>query len=255
MKQLSVITVTYNAKSTIERTLRSVEHQTACNIIEHVIIDGASSDGTLDLLDAYYQKNKDRYPIVVKSEPDKGLYDAMNKGLSAATGQFVVFLNSGDVFHEPTTVEQVFKHDVSNVGVIYGYTDVVDDEGKFLAKRFLTPPKHLTWKSFKDGMLVCHQSFYARRTLCPSYNMTYRFSADIDWCINVMKAGNIAHMENLNTNIVLTDYLNEGLTTKNHKASLIERFNIMKHHYGLFTTILHHIKFVFRALGRRIKKL
>ena len=85
--------------------------------------------------------------------------------------------------------------------------------------------------------------------------MTYRFSADIDWCINVMKAGNIAHMENLNTNIVLTDYLNEGLTTKNHKASLIERFNIMKHHYGLFTTILHHIKFVFRALGRRIKKL
>lgn len=255
MKELSIITVTYNAKALIERTLRSVEQQTAYQKIEHVIIDGASSDGTTELLEDYYQRNKDRYPIIFTSEPDKGLYDAMNKGLSAATGQFIVYLNSGDMLHEPTTIEQVFSHDVSNVGVIYGDTNIVDDKGNFLFRRELTPPKHLTWKSFKNGMLVCHQSFYSRRSLCPSYDLSYRFSSDVDWCIKVMKAGKIAKMGNLNTKIILTDYLNEGLSTKNHKASLMERFNVMKHHYGLLTTSLYHIKFLFRDLIRKIKKL
>lgn len=248
MKTLSIITVTYNAHETIERTLKSVENQTALSLIEHVIIDGASSDGTLKLLNDYKKRNEERFSIIVKSEPDKGLYDAMNKGLSAANGQFVVFLNSGDIFHESTTIEQIFKNDVSNVGVIYGDTNIIDENGNYLHPRRLSPPQQLTWKSFKDGMLVCHQSFYARKSLCPNYNMKYRFSADVDWCINVMKAGNIAGMKNLNIHLVLTDYLNEGLSTKNHKASLKERFNIMKHHYGLITTVLRHIKFIFRNL-------
>ena len=252
---LSIITVTYNASATLQRTLDSVAAQTAPELIEHIIIDGASTDGTLDIIDDYRQHNGERYPIIVKSEPDRGLYDAMNKAIDMAHGDYLCFLNAGDKFHAPSTLADTFgsdspliniSQDKSAVGVIYGDTNIVDNDGRYLRPRHLLPPEHLTSKSFKRGMLVCHQSFYARRTLCPHYNLSYRFSADVDWCIRVLKAGEIAGMTNYYTHSVLTDYLDEGMTTRNHRASLIERFNVMRHHYGLLSTIWNHVTFIFR---------
>lgn len=247
MLKLSIITVTYNAEATLLRTLQSVESQTEPRHIEHIIIDGASKDSTLALLRDYQQRNGSRYPITVKSEPDKGLYDAMNKGMDAASGEFICFLNAGDKLHSCTTIADTFSQAATdNIGIIYGDTNIVDDAGQYLHPRHLLPPEHLTSKSFQRGMLVCHQSFYARRTLSPHYNLNYRFSADVDWCIRVMKAGEIAQMTNHYTHTVLTDYLEEGMTTRNHRASLIERFQVMRHHYGLIPTIWHHFTFLFR---------
>ena len=77
-------------------------------------------------------------------------------------------------------------------------------------------------------MLVCHQAFFARRDLVEPYDLRYRFSADFDWCIRIMKKADVLH----NTHLTLIDYLNEGMTTRNHKASLKERFRIMSRHYG-----------------------
>lgn len=244
MIKFSLITVTFNAESTLERTLQSVAEQTYPHI-EHILIDGASKDHTMEIANSYPHLAK------VVSEPDRGLYDAMNKGLHLATGDYVCFLNAGDKLHGADTlakINQEIQHSTHNTqhtlpGVLYGHTNIVDNDGNFLNPRRLTPPKELTWKSFKQGMLVCHQAFYARRDLCPEYNTAFRFSADFDWCIRIMKqTNNLMHLP-----YPVVDYLNEGMTTRNHRASLIERFRLMCHHYGILPTIAQHLWFIIRA--------
>lgn len=255
--RVSIITVTYNAEATLERTLKSVNEQTYTDI-EHIIVDGASRDRTLEIAKAFNVK--------VVSEPDKGLYDAMNKGIKLATGDYLVFLNAGDKLHDSSVVERVVEtaQKESNAAIIYGNTAIVDNEGKFMYLRRLQPPKVLTWKSFKHGMLVCHQSFYVRRDIAQQYDLNYKFSADFDWCIRCMKEGEKRGMRNVyvpssqsqlssstsfnSSQLILTDYLSEGMTTANHKASLKERLNIMAKHYGWATAIAMHIWFVFRII-------
>lgn len=241
---ISIITVCRNAESTIEDTIQSVITQTYHHV-EYIVVDGASTDATLDIIRRY----ADRIAQVV-SEPDRGLYDAMNKGLLLATGDYVCFLNAGDTLHEDDTLHLLVR---SLAGcsqlpdVIYGQTALVDAEGHFLRMRRLQAPRRLSWRSFRLGMLVCHQSFYARRQLAPLYDLRYRYSADFDWCIRVMRSAHTLHY----TGLTLTDYLSEGLTTANQRASLVERFRIMCHHYGLLSTLLCHAWFVLRALSKR----
>ena len=238
--KFSIITVTYNAEKVLEDTIQSVIFQTYRNV-EYIIVDGASKDHTLGIVNKYHNRiNK------VISEPDKGLYDAMNKGIQLATGDYLCFLNAGDKFHDSETLQKIV-HTLKGQelpDVIYGETAIVDEEGHFLHMRRLSAPAHLNWKSFKQGMLVCHQAFFANRELAINhlYDLQYRFSADFDWCIRIMKKAKCLH----NTRLTLIDYLNEGMTTKNHKASLKERFCIMAKHYGLISTILHHGWFVIR---------
>ena len=238
--KFSIITVTYNAEKVLEDTIQSVIFQTYRNV-EYIIVDGASKDHTLEIVNKYHDRiNK------VTSETDKGLYDAMNKGIQLATGDYLCFLNAGDKFHDSETLQKIV-HTLKGQelpDVIYGETAIVDEEGHFLHMRRLSTPAHLNWKSFKQGMLVCHQAFFANRELAINhlYDLQYRFSADFDWCIRIMKKAKCLH----NTRLTLIDYLNEGMTTKNHKASLKERFCIMAKHYGLISTILHHGWFVIR---------
>ena len=238
--KFSIITVTYNAEKVLEDTIQSVIFQTYRNV-EYIIVDGTSKDHTLEIVNKYHNRiNK------VISEPDKGLYDAMNKGIQLATGDYLCFLNAGDKFHDSETLQKIV-HTLKGQelpDVIYGETAIVDEEGHFLHMRRLSAPAHLNWKSFKQGMLVCHQAFFANRELAINhlYDLQYRFSADFDWCIHIMKKAKCLH----NTRLTLIDYLNEGMTTKNHKASLKERFCIMAKHYGLISTILHHGWFVIR---------
>ena len=242
--KFSLITVTYNAGAVLEDTIQSIITQTYKNV-EYILIDGASTDNTMRIIERY----RDHIHTVV-SEPDQGLYDAMNKGLSLATGDYVCFLNAGDCLHEDDTLLGMV-HSVSASheapcppDVLYGDTALVDSEGHFLRMRRLTPPEHLTWKSFRHGMLVCHQAFFARRAIAPHYDLRYRFSADFDWCIRVMKQARYLH----NTHLTLVDYLDEGLTTRNHRASLIERFHIMCRHYGTVPTVMRHLWFALRTL-------
>lgn len=242
--KFSVITVCYNAQATLEDTIQSVIAQTYHHV-EYIIVDGASKDRTLSIINRY----RDRITTVV-SEPDKGLYDAMNKGLRLATGDYVCFLNAGDSFHEDDTLQQM-AHTLRELtelpDVLYGETALVDAEGHFVRMRRLQAPEHLTWHSFRQGMLVCHQAFFAKRTLAEPYDLRYRFSADFDWCIRIMKKSKVLH----NTHLTLIDYLEEGMTTRNHKASLRERFRIMVKHYGWLSTAAHHAWFVVRAVIKK----
>lgn len=238
----SIITICYNAASDIERTLQSVVAQTYRNI-EYIVIDGASTDKTLDIISKYSAEVSQ-----MVSEKDGGLYDAMNKGLSLATGEYVCFLNAGDSFFEEKTLEKIVQGlDGSTPDLIYGDTALVDKNGLFLRMRRLSPPEKLTWKSFRRGMLVCHQAFIPRRTIAPMYDLSYKYSSDFDWCIKIMKHCTKIH----NTHLTLINYLNEGLTTKNHKASLRERYHIMNRHYGYIITFLMHIWFLIRTVFKQ----
>lgn len=241
--KFSIITVCYNAEATLEDTIQSVISQTYHHV-EYIIVDGASKDRTMDIVNRY----RDRIAVVV-SEPDKGLYDAMNKGIRLATGDYLCFLNAGDSFHEDDTLQQMVHsiHSLQLPDVLYGETELVDHEGHFLRMRRLQAPEHLTWKSFRQGMLVCHQAFFPRRDLVMPYDLRYRFSADFDWCIKIMKKSKVLH----NTHLTLIDYLAEGMTTRNHQASLKERFRIMARHYGWASTVAHHAWFALRLLLKK----
>lgn len=241
--KFSVITVCYNAEATIEDTIQSVISQTYHHV-EYIIVDGASKDRTMDIVNRYRE-----HIAIIVSERDKGLYDAMNKGIGLATGDYLCFLNAGDSFHEDDTLQQMVHsiHTPQLPDVLYGETELVDHEGHFLRMRRLSAPEVLTWKSFRQGMLVCHQAFFPRRDLVMPYDLRYRFSADFDWCIKIMKKSKVLH----NTHLTLIDYLAEGMTTRNHKASLKERFRIMARHYGWTSTFAFHLWFVLRLLLKK----
>ncbi len=241
--KFSIITVTYNAGAVLEDTIQSVITQTYRNV-EYIIVDGGSKDHTLDIINRYRE-----HIHTLVSEPDKGLYDAMNKGIRLATGDYLCFLNAGDELHEDDTL-QLMVHSITRTelpDVLYGETAIVDEEGHFLRMRRLSAPEDLNWKSFKDGMLVCHQAFFPRRELAEPYDLRYRFSADFDWCIRIMKKSHTLH----NTHLTLIDYLNEGMTTRNHRASLHERFRIMCRHYGYLSTLARHAWFALRLLLKK----
>lgn len=258
MIKFTIVTCTYNAEAVLQRTLDSVMKQTYCNI-EHLIIDGVSKDKTLTMVKAYQHKNdvgESAHEILVFSEPDKGLYDAMNKGIDRATGDYLIFLNAGDVFSSEDTLEFVegcVGEGEELPGVLYGDTDIVNMEGHFLRHRRLTPPKRLSWRSFMWGMLVCHQSFYARTDIAKGihYTLDYRFSADVDWCIRIMREAARRHLPLRNVNAVITNYLDGGMSVQNHKASLKERFQVMRSHYGLLTTLFVHAWFAVRSVLKK----
>jgi glycosyltransferase involved in cell wall biosynthesis len=242
--KFSIITITYNAASVIEPTLASVAAQTYRNF-EYLLIDGGSSDDTV----AKAQASGIEFAHIV-SERDNGLYDAMNKGIKLAKGDYLCFLNAGDAFHSSDTLDKIvaaIPDSTSLPDILYGETAEVDENRNFVRMRRLQAPEKLHWTSFKQGMLVCHQAFYARRDLVPMYDLKYRLSADVDWCIKIMKRS-----ENMvNVGFTVVDYLQNGLSLQNHRASLIERFKIMCKHYGLFSTVGHHIWFVLRAVIKK----
>ena len=242
--KFSIITITFNAADAIVPTLNSVKEQTYRNY-EYLLIDGGSSDGTVEKAKA----SGIGFAHIV-SERDNGLYDAMNKGMALATGDYLCFLNAGDAFHAPDTLQTIvdaIAGEKELPHVLYGETAEVDEERNFVRMRRLKTPEVLTWRSFRDGMLVCHQAFYARRDIAPMYNLEYRLSSDVDWCIRVMKASS----KLVNVNATVVDYLQNGLSLQHHRASLIERFKVMSRHYGLLPTVGRHIWFVLRAVIKR----
>ncbi|MCF0196953.1 MAG: glycosyltransferase, partial [Bacteroidaceae bacterium] len=183
---ITIATVTYNADASLQATLDSVAGQDYARI-EHIIVDGRSKDQTLGIIHRYVEDNTIAaipHNIRLVCEPDEGLYDAMNKAIRLAAGDYRVFLNAGDRLHATTTISEIaakadwIRGDYTNPAILYGETDLVDSDGKFIRHRRLRSPEKLTWKSFRAGMLVCHQSFYVRTDIAQEnlYDLQYKFS-------------------------------------------------------------------------------
>lgn len=243
----SVITITYNAAETLPPTLESVAAQQFTDY-EYLLIDGASTDSTLALAAAAPIKDK-----TIISRPDKGLYDAMNRGLHAAKGRYVIFLNAGDSFPSPLTLQtyaDVIASAPQEPGIVYGQTMLVNADRQIIGPRHLTAPSRLSARSFLEGMTVCHQAMAVRRDLATDYDLHYRFSADYDWVIKILEKSPL----NVYTGEVTAHYLNEGVTTKNHRASLLERLKIMTRHYGALPALGSHLKKIGKKLAKVAKK-
>lgn len=243
---ISIITITFNAELTLPATMKSVAAQTWQDF-EHVIIDGASVDNTVDI--ARKLGGRD---VRILSERDNGLYDAMNKGLKLARGKYVLFLNAGDAFATPDTLAAYAEAALNDADIIYSDTVIVDMDRNVLRPRHLSVPDKLTAESFCDGMLICHQAFMVKHSIAPLYNLDYRFSADYDWTIRCIKYANPDRCVNLN--MVGIHYLDDGMTEHNKSASLRERFDIMKNHYGIIRTVGKHLSFIPRAISRKFKQ-
>ena len=242
MPTVSIITITYNAERFLERTIQSIVNQQATDF-EYIMIDGASKDGTLAIIKRYE-------PHITSwiSEPDKGLYDAMNKGLRRAKGQYVWFMNAGDELYDSTTLSQLLDRITATRADIY-YSDAqfVRNDGTAIGLRSqITPhtlPKNLTWRDMALGMKVCHQAFVPKRSIAPDY-LTNNLSADLDWEIRCLKAAKTVEF----LPFVLCNYLIGGLSVQQHRKSLVDRFTVLVTHFGLLVTIRNHIHIVIRAI-------
>lgn len=234
---ISIITVTYNAEKYLQNTINSIDKQTYQNI-EYIIVDGNSSDGTVDII-------KKNIKLISKwiSEPDKGLYDAMNKGLNMASGEFVWFINAGDEIYDANTLKLVLdKASSQNADLLYGEAMIVNEEGDEIGMRRKSAPEKLNWKSLRKGMVVCHQSFLPKRSIAPLYDLKYKYSSDIDWEIKCLKKAKSI----VNTKLVLSRFLDNGQSKKTVIPSIKERFRIMVKYYGILPAVLNHIPIILR---------
>lgn len=234
--KISIITVTFNAEKVLPITLESIRNQNYHNI-ECIVVDGASKDGTLNVI-------KNNLDIISKwiSEPDEGLYFAMNKGLKMATGDYVWFLNAGDSINNKNILNYLFDKESTLRDVYYGDTLIVDEKGKKLGRRRLQPPSDLTWKSFKWGMLVCHQSVLVKRSIAPEFNTKYRIAADYEWVLESLRRARYI----LGTRHNISAFLNGGFSSNNYLKANKERFKIMTKYYGYFPTVFYNILMLFR---------
>lgn len=235
--RLTVITIVFNNVTDIERTMLSVFNQTYSNI-EYIIIDGKSTDGTVQLLENY----RERLSHFV-SEPDRGIYDAMNKGLALAKGDYVLFMNSGDEIYSPETVARVFSSE-PDADIYYGETEMYNQNWESLGQRRHRAPETFSWLSFQYGMSVSHQAIYVKRTIAEPFDTRYQLSSDIDWIIKAAKKAS----KIVNTRIYVAKYLVGGASKEKHLQSLKERFEIFSKHYGLVPNLINHTIIAFKLV-------
>ncbi len=179
--KVSVVTVCLNREKTIERTIQSVVSQTYPNI-EYIVIDGKSTDRTLEIIGKYRHKIDQ-----LVSEKDEGIYDAMNKGLRLTTGELIGFINSDD-WYEPDAIETVVNAFLKDeyADVIYGNMNVYDDKANFLRIRYPSPPKELHTR-----MAIPHPSVFIRGNIYRKYGFDtkYEWGADHDLLLKIYSQG------------------------------------------------------------------
>lgn len=244
MKRLSIISITYNNFKGLTSTLALFQSFDFQSDIEIVIVDGGSKDETLDFLKK--QNLTDNWI----SEPDKGIYDAMNKGLKMAKGEYVWFLNAGDYAFSKESLMFVLEALKSGPDAVYGETMLVNSEGKPIGTRSEQTtrklPKNLNWTSFKKGMTVGHQAFIIKKSLALPYHTKWKHVADIDWMIRCLKQ--CRTIVNLST--IIVNFTLEGHSTVHRKASNKERFKVLQLHYGLLSNLWSHFVISVRHLAK-----
>lgn len=221
-KKLTIITVTFNAQNDLERTLKSVISQTYFPQIEYIVIDGGSKDATLSIIKKY-ESHLSKWI----SEPDKGIYDAMNKGLALASGEWINFMNAGDIFVNERVVENVFQENITNADIVYGNYVIVYQNFK---KKMMTP-KDLT-NAFDLYMPLNHQSTFIRTPLAHThpYSLDYKIGSDYEQILHFY----LSEKRFLHLDIFIAEFADGGLSSNNKIIYHQEQFAIAKK-YGLPT--------------------
>ncbi|ANU37676.1 glycosyltransferase family 2 protein [Vibrio scophthalmi] len=195
--KISVVTACFNSSATIGKTLDSLLNQT-CKNFEHIIIDGDSSDGTLDIIQSYIATAE--HKVLLVSEPDNGLYDAMNKGIKLAAGQFVSILSSDD-WYELDAIENVLAHTHLDIDIIYGYLRVIKNDKEFMVRR-----SNLEFIDSLDGQIQHPACFVSKSLYIENglYDTTYKVCADQDLFLRMLRSGaRINAVDRIITNFVI----------------------------------------------------
>lgn len=208
MAKISIITVTFNCQGTIESTINSILMQDFSNF-ELIIIDGASTDGTLNVINKY----KSRIKCIV-SEPDNGIFDAMNKGIERATGDFVLFMNSGDTFVNNHVLSLINFN--KEYGVIYGNM-VINFRNKKLECK---PEPFFKSKDYIKTMGICHQCIFVRTDLAKHYKFSQEFkiAADFNMIFQIWKKGYKFRY----VDVPIANYDTTGFSAQNYPKQLKE---------------------------------
>ena len=236
--KISVVTVTYNCIGVLEDTLKSVISQEYSNV-EYIVIDGKSSDGTLNLIDKY----KDHISILV-SEPDKGIFDAMNKAIKLVTGDWILFMNAGDTFADDNVLTSVFSNHIeSNVGVVFGDAYFKRNSGLSLYHGI---PFYRNKDKYK-GMGICHQSIFVRADLAKlnPFKLSYKYTADYNMMMSIYNNG----YKFFETNVVISVYDLTGVST----LHCVDQFKEVYRICGLKSDTLLYYKLLIIHKYRELK--
>ncbi|MDK2792757.1 MAG: hypothetical protein PWQ25_1620 [Deferribacteres bacterium] len=239
---ITVITVVYNGEKYLEETIQSVINQTYPNV-EYIIIDGGSTDGTLDIIKKY--EHAIDYWV---SEPDRGIYDAMNKGIDVATGDWINFMNTGDSFFDNVVLEKLFvNNDLEKIDVIYGNHQVIYTNRKRIAKAGNIED---IWK----GSQFCHQSSFvsSRVHKVNKYNLCNKIGADFELFYVLYKyKKTFKYMD-----VIVANYSAGGLSDIERIDSIVSRWNVIEKNtkanlYYSWTVLKEILKsWVKRVVGR-----
>ncbi len=235
----SIITVCLNNKDLLEDTIKSVIDQEYKNY-EYIIIDGGSIDGTLDLIKKY-ENFIDKW----KSEPDRGIYDAMNKGINMSDGQYLLFLNSGDSLYDRKTLQLVsnFLNNKNNIGICYGKVELINKKLN-ISKQFGEKIKYdILWK----GMPICHQSIFFNKqlfNLLGLYDLKYKILADYEFLFRYFVNKKNYDFVDIYLDYVISKYLIGGISLKNNISSLNEVKDINEKYTGLSLKKIIYYKYI-----------
>jgi glycosyltransferase involved in cell wall biosynthesis len=246
--KISIITVVFNSKADLIKTMESVLSQTFNNI-EHIIIDGGSTDGTVDII----RQNVNHIAKWI-SEPDKGIYDAMNKGIRMATGDYIGFLNAGDCYFNENTIRDMFAClSDNNPHLVYGDSISTDRENskprlqkalEFNLKNLL---KHTT-------RVVCHQAIFVRKDIIPQYDTRWKLKAELNWYFDL--AEQVPDLEYCKLDLPVVYFDTMGTGHYKFWSNLKELLTLVRERYGWMTLVRYnYIVLVYLKIAYRYRWL
>jgi len=224
--KLCIVTVTYNAENELCRTIDSILGQTYKDY-ELIIIDGGSTDCTLDLIRRY--EDKIDYWI---SEKDNGIYDAMNKALVAAKGEYVQFLNAGDYYIDQYTLKNVFTNITDSPTLIYGDIRILRTGGKIIYQK----ASEFTLDNLikKGTSVLCHQAMFVKRERAPIYNTKYPYKGELNWYLDLAKLEGFTYVK---CEIPIVFYALGGYGYNNYLRNRLDWLRVIYNRYGVMTIL------------------
>lgn len=230
--RLSIITVCYNAANLICQSLESAMVQDFQDF-ELVIVDGGSSDNTLELLEAY----KSKIGIII-SEKDKGIYDAMNKGVNASKGEWVYFLNAGDSFFDKQVLSSIFNNpEAKNKSFIYGKVQTVNEPTGI---DYITG-EEVNFSAFYSRYPICHQATFSKKELFKrlgGFDIRYKLAADTEWFARLFAK---FESETLFVDRIMAYYDIQGTTYRKRMQGYREYLHFGRRHFPLSVSLKNHL--------------
>lgn len=235
--KITIVTVCFNAATIIEETIKSVISQTYSNY-EYIIIDGKSTDNTLDIIKQYAKQIS-----LIISETDNGIYDAMNKGLKYASGEWIGFINAGDKYYGKDVLKDIFSTPLESINIVYGNTEFIRPSGRQIERSF-----NPSW--LKKNMPTCHQSFFVRTDKAKEigFDLKYKYASDYNMMYNILQKYGIGSVKHVST-VVSSYNACEGASMRFPNAVFKETLKIRKLSSDkIYGYVRYYIK---KAIGRK----